>query len=150
MPLTGKQRQHLRGLAHHLDPVVQMGHEGLSEAVVAQVNEALATHELIKVKLAKESEVPRDEVATALAAAAQAEVVQIIGRVLVLFRKPPKKAKVAMSADAARDGTEKKRGKEGSKGRPPRVRARLGARARATAVLARRKRAASAKPTRGR
>ena len=59
MPLTGKQRQHLRALAHHLEPVVQIGHEGPTEAVLAQINEALEAHELIKVKIGGECPVPR-------------------------------------------------------------------------------------------
>lgn len=110
MPLTGKQRHHLRALAHHLDPVVQVGHEGVTGAVVAQVDAALAAHELIKVRLAADGPETRDEAAQALADGARAEVAQIIGRVVVLFRRRPK-AKVPLKPG--------KRTQEGSKGRLP-------------------------------
>ena len=110
MPLTGKQRHHLRALAHHLDPVVQVGHEGVTGAVVAQVDAALAAHELIKVRLSADGPGTRDEAAEALAAGARAEVAQIIGRIVVLFRRRPK-AKVPL--------TPGKRTQEGSKGRLP-------------------------------
>jgi RNA-binding protein len=124
MPLTGKQRHHLRALAHHLDPIVQVGHEGLTEAVIAQIDEALAAHELIKVRIASESPVDREEAAARIAEGARAEVAQIIGRVVVVYRRRPKKAKVAVPAGGASDASRGKRGKQGSKGRPPRARVR--------------------------
>jgi len=121
MPLTGKQRQHLRALAHHLEPVVQVGHEGLSEAVLQQIDEALAAHELIKVKLGGECPVSREEAAQAIATGAHAEIAQIIGRVIVAYRRRPKKAKLSLP-DKRGNAPRERRGKEASKGRPPRVR----------------------------
>ena len=51
MPLTGKQRRALRALGHHLEPVVLVGQNGITDGVVAAVDQALHDHELIKVKL---------------------------------------------------------------------------------------------------
>src|SRR5262252_2242544 len=88
--LTGKQRRYLRGLGHHLDPVVHVGKEGISEGLVRAVDEALATHELIKIKLG-ESAGPtgrgRQDVAAALAEAAGAELAGVLGRPLLLYRR---------------------------------------------------------------
>jgi RNA-binding protein len=131
MPLSGKQRQRLRALAHHLDPVVQVGHEGLTEAVIAQIDEALAKHELIKVKLGGECPLERREAASLIASGASAEVPQIIGRIVVVYRRRPKQEKrgdgvLSREGDAPRE----KRSKAGSKGRPPRARARSAARRR--------------------
>jgi RNA-binding protein len=85
--LTPKQRQHLKGLAHSLSPVVQVGAAGVTDAVVAAVEEALWRHELIKVKLPKlDDAAAREEMAAAVTAASDAAQVQLLGRVLVLYR----------------------------------------------------------------
>ncbi len=81
-------RRTLRRIAHHLDPVVQVGEQGVSEAVVAETSRALADHELIKVRIHADRDA-RPELARALARACEAEVVQSIGKVTVLFRKNP-------------------------------------------------------------
>jgi RNA-binding protein len=89
MTLTGKQRRHLRALGHHLDPVVQLGKHGVTEAVVQAVDVALLTHELIKIRRGKECPSSRSEVAAALAAALGAEVVQQLGHTLLFYRPNP-------------------------------------------------------------
>jgi RNA-binding protein len=124
MPLTSKQRQHLKGLAHHLDPVVHVGHDGLTDAVIAQISEALEAHELIKIRLGKECPVGKDEAAAAIASGARAEIPQTIGHIVVAYRKrPKKKAKVELPEKAGNVKGKKKekrgRGQEGSKGRRP-------------------------------
>ena len=84
--LSPRQRQHLKGLAHGLSPVVQLGAAGASEAVVRATREALARHELIKVKLPKLDDASaREAMAEALTKASSAARVQLLGRVLVLF-----------------------------------------------------------------
>lgn len=93
--LTGKHRRWLRAQAHHLSPVVQIGHDGLTESVVLQVVDALAAHELIKVKVSGDAR--EDEIAPTLAERTKSEVVQIIGHVVVLFRRRPKKPKVTLT-----------------------------------------------------
>ncbi|HEX4334827.1 MAG TPA: ribosome assembly RNA-binding protein YhbY [Polyangiaceae bacterium] len=118
MPLTGKQRQHLRALAHHLEPVVHVGHDGVTPPVLSQIEEALVAHELIKIRVSADAPATREESAEAMAAGARAEVAQIIGRIVVLWRRRPptkKKAKISLSA---------KGDQKGSKGRAPSQRAR--------------------------
>jgi RNA-binding protein len=114
MALTGKQRQRLRALAHHLDPVVQVGHEGITDPVVSQIDEALRAHELIKVKLGKECPIDRETAATEIGTRTASEIAQTIGRVIVLFRRRPKKPKVTLRANAAPLKS------KGAKGRKPR------------------------------
>jgi len=86
MQLTGKQARYLRGLGHHLKPVVMIGKEELNDAVIAAVAEALETHELIKIKLQEGCLADRRQVAQELAAACSAEVAQVLGRVILLYR----------------------------------------------------------------
>ncbi len=90
MNLTGKQIRHLRGLGHHLDPVIRIGKEQLSENVLRSTNEALETHELIKVKLQEGCDLDRREAATALAEQTGASVVQVLGKTFLLFRRAEK------------------------------------------------------------
>ncbi|MBE0595884.1 MAG: ribosome assembly RNA-binding protein YhbY [Desulfuromonadales bacterium] len=85
--LTGKQTRFLRGLGHHLDPVVRVGKEQLSERLLATTDEALTTHELIKVKLQEGCDLDRREVASQLATATGAAVVQILGKTFLLYRR---------------------------------------------------------------
>ncbi len=86
MALTGKDRRFLRGLGHHLDPVVQLGKEGLSEAFVAAVEQALSDHELVKVRVGEGAPMERRAAAEAIAAATHAELAQVLGRTLLLYR----------------------------------------------------------------
>lgn len=87
--LTPRQRAHLKGLAHHLNPVVHVGRDGLSAAVQAQIEEQLAAHELIKVKLLDGAPLDRDAAAAELPGLVGAELVQNIGRLFVLYRPDP-------------------------------------------------------------
>lgn len=86
--LTSKQRGHLRGLAHHLDPVVHVGKEGVSEGVIAAVEEALTAHELIKVRLPGDRD-ERPETAREIAATTDAAIAGMIGRIAILYRPHP-------------------------------------------------------------
>lgn len=87
--LDGAARRRLRRIAHHLDPVVLVGEHGLSDAVTAETRRALDDHELIKVRLHIGDRSDRTALAAALAEATGAQVVQNIGKVVVLFRKNP-------------------------------------------------------------
>jgi len=84
--LTSKQRRFLRSRAHDLHPVVQVGEAGASEAVVAAAEEALAHHELIKVRFQLGDKAERREMVEALCNGTGAELVQEIGRIAVLYR----------------------------------------------------------------
>jgi len=82
-------RKRLRQIAHHLHPVVIIGDAGVSDAVIAETDRALTDHELIKVKVNAEDREDRQALGAALTDACRAEVVQRIGKVLVLYRHNP-------------------------------------------------------------
>lgn len=103
MALDGKQRRVLRALAHPLKPVLQVGHHGVTDAVIGAVAGELELRELLKVKIAKECPVRVPEAADALAAGTRADIAQIIGRTVVLYRARAKKPTIRLpkSDDAA-------------------------------------------------
>lgn len=86
-PLTNAQIRFLRGQAHGLKAILQLGAKGLTDAVVAEVDLALEHHELIKVKVAAEDRDARDAMIAELAGRAAATLVQRIGNVAVLYRQ---------------------------------------------------------------
>jgi|SRR5919198_1239598 RNA-binding protein len=90
--LTGKQKRHLRGLGHGLKAVVTVGKGEISEGLVRETDEALALHELVKVKILESCLMDRHEAAETLATGCGAEVAQILGRTFLLYRqaKEPK------------------------------------------------------------
>ena len=92
MELAGYQRRALRAAAHGLQPVAHVGKDGLAENVLASVREALAAHELIKVKFVDDKE-RRREVAAELAAAVDAALAGVVGHVAILYRQHPEEAK---------------------------------------------------------
>lgn len=85
MALTGKQRRKLRGLGHHLEPVVIVGQQGVTPGIVAAVEQALYDHELIKLKF-NEGPDDRFEGAQMLAEQTGADVAQILGRTVLLYK----------------------------------------------------------------
>lgn len=88
--LTSKQRAHLRSLAHHLKPILHVGAEGVTDAVIDSVREAFNTRELLKVKA--HDTAPTDVDSAAAEIAGQIErtaVVQTVGRTMVLYRPFP-------------------------------------------------------------
>jgi RNA-binding protein len=95
MKLSTKQKQHLKGLAHHLKPVVLLGANGLTEAVLAEIEIALDHHELIKVKVAAEDRETKGLIIDAIVRETEAEKVQSIGKVLVLYR-PSEERKIEL------------------------------------------------------
>ncbi len=94
--LTSKQKQFLKGLAHPLSPLVQVGKEGVTEGFAAAVDRALLDHELIKVRVLETSPLERRECGEALAATLRAAVVQEIGRVIVLYRRHPERPTIVL------------------------------------------------------
>lgn len=88
--MTGKERAQFRAQANHLEPLFQIGKGGMSEALIKQTDDALRARELIKVKVLLESSpiTPR-ETADELAKATGADVIQVIGGVIVLYRESP-------------------------------------------------------------
>ncbi|HCW6764880.1 TPA: ribosome assembly RNA-binding protein YhbY [Legionella pneumophila] len=80
-------KQSLKAKAHHLKPVVLLGAKGLTEAILAETNIALLAHELIKVKINEAEKEDRMQMAEELCEQLHAELVQMIGNTLVLYRK---------------------------------------------------------------
>jgi putative YhbY family RNA-binding protein len=91
--LTAEQRKNLRSQAHHLDPVVMIGSDGLSPAVRKELESALVAHGLIKVRVFSDSREQRDALLQEAADALGAAPVQHIGKLLVLWRPVPPKAR---------------------------------------------------------
>ncbi len=87
-------RRSLRAAGHHLSPVVQVGKEGVSDAVRAQLDQALTDNELVKVMVGTESPEDRFEAAEALGQGLGAQVAQVLGRTVLVYRKHPKKPRV--------------------------------------------------------
>ena len=90
MKLSNKQKQYLKGLAHPLKPVVQLGGNGFTEGVLAEIESALAHHELIKVKIPSEE---KQLIMDAIVRETGAVKVQNIGHILVIF-KPSEEKKI--------------------------------------------------------
>ncbi|TCP93509.1 RNA-binding protein [Cricetibacter osteomyelitidis] len=91
MSLTTKQKQFLKGLAHHLNPVVMLGGNGLTEGVLAEIDNALDHHELIKVRIAGADRETKQLIIDAIVRESGAEAVQTIGHILVLYRESEEK-----------------------------------------------------------
>ncbi len=87
--ISSRARSHLRSLAHGLKPVVQIGSDGVTEALTGAVDVALLEHELIKVKMGQGFIGERKPAARELATAVEADLTQVIGRVIVLYRPRP-------------------------------------------------------------
>lgn len=85
--LTGKQKRFLRSKAHHLNPIFQVGKGGVNENMIGQIREALEARELMKISVLQNCEVDRDEVAAQLSKGARAELVQVIGNIIVLYKE---------------------------------------------------------------
>jgi RNA-binding protein len=96
MTLSGKQRRHLRALAHPLDPVVRIGHGGLSAGLLREIDRALEAHELVKIKVSSDSPEEPAELAPEIERETRSELAQIIGRTLVLYRRRAKDPKIAL------------------------------------------------------
>lgn len=86
-------RKSLKAQAHHLKPIILIGAKGLTEAVVAETNNALLTHELIKVKINGTEKEDRIAMTHDLCLQLQAELVQVIGNTAILYRKNEEKHK---------------------------------------------------------
>ena len=90
MKLRGKQKRYLRSEAHHLKPIFQIGKDGLSEVWLDEVLKALDKRELLKVNILQNSLVEVEEVKEFIENNSDAQVIQTIGNVLVLFKKSDK------------------------------------------------------------
>lgn len=87
--LTTRERASLKARAHPLEPVVHIGHAGVTPAVIAEADRALTAHELIKVRIGGLDRQVRESLGDELAAATDAAIVQRVGKILVLWRPRP-------------------------------------------------------------
>jgi RNA-binding protein len=87
--MTTPSKQALKAKAHHLKPVILLGAKGLTEAVILETEVALEAHELIKIKMKGIEKLERQEIADTLCQRLQAELVQLIGAIAIIYR--PKK-----------------------------------------------------------
>ena len=94
--LTGKQRRHLRALAHELKPIVQVGKGGLDDGLIAAIDRALVDHELVKVKVGEAAGLDRHEAADALAGKTKSEVAQVLGNIVLLYRAHPDEPEIEL------------------------------------------------------
>lgn len=84
--LNGRQRRYLRGLGHHLEPVVHVGKDGVTDGLVGALKAALEQHELIKVRVTETAPEDRHDTATECASDCEAELVQVLGRTFLIYR----------------------------------------------------------------
>jgi RNA-binding protein len=86
---TGKERAALRAEAHHLKTIVHIGKDGITRAVRQSLNDALRTKELVKIQVGKTGDMTARDAAPELAAQLSAEVIQVIGHTVTLYRHNP-------------------------------------------------------------
>ena len=118
---SGELRRALRGHGHALTPLVHVGKAGVTAGVIKQVTQALADHELVKIKVAGESPVDRFAVAERLAEEPGVNIVQIVGHIVLVYKRHPKtprfegkRARPAAEADADGDAPKGKRKGKGT------------------------------------
>lgn len=94
--MTSKQRAYLRGLANTMDPILHVGKGGMSDTIVKQADDALTARELIKGRVLETAPETAKDVAADIATAVSADVVHVIGRTFVLYRRNQKEPKIVL------------------------------------------------------
>ncbi len=94
--LTSKQRAYLRALAHTEEPILHAGKGGVSDAMCKQADDALTKREMLKGKVLETAPATARETAEDIAARVGAEVVQVVGRTFVLYRRHPEKPQIQL------------------------------------------------------
>ena len=85
--LTGKERAYLKGLAQNIDPLIQLGKDGINEGFLKQMDKLLEDHELVKIKVLQNAPVEVDEIVDEILEKTGAEFVQKIGKKLTIYRE---------------------------------------------------------------
>ena len=96
MKLSEKQRKHLRGLGHSLNPIVLVGQAGLTDAVIAEAARAIDDHELVKVRVSGMERDVRDATIATLASRTESELVGQIGHTALLYRRNPERPRILL------------------------------------------------------
>ncbi|MBP2241702.1 RNA-binding protein [Cytobacillus eiseniae] len=94
--LTGKQKRFLRSMAHNLNPIFQVGKGGVNENMIKQIKDALEARELMKISILQNCDEDKHTVAEQLAKGARAELVQIIGNIIVLYKESRENKKISL------------------------------------------------------
>ena len=94
--LSPKQRRHLSGLGHTLQPIVIVGKEGVTEGVIAALEQALIDHELVKVRVGNSATANRKDVADELLKKTAAELAGLVGKTMLLYKAHPEKPKIKL------------------------------------------------------
>lgn len=90
MAVTEKQKRFLKGRAHSLKPVVIVGNNGLTDSVISEIDQALAHHELVKVRVSGQERAERRQMMDAIAARTDSELVLVIGHIGGFYRRAEK------------------------------------------------------------
>lgn len=96
--LTGKQKRFLRSKAHHLQPIFQVGKGGVNENMIKQIKDALEARELLKVSILQNCEEDKETVAEDIVRGTGSELVQIIGRIIVLYKESKENKEIELPA----------------------------------------------------
>lgn len=94
--LTSKQKRFLKSKAHHLTPIFQVGKGGVNENMINQISEALEVRELMKISILQNCEDDKDEVAKKLAKGSRSELVQLIGKTVVLYKESKENKQIVL------------------------------------------------------
>ena len=94
--LTGKQKRFLRSKANHLQPLFQIGKNGLTQSVIEQIEEALESKELIKVNILQNCGEDKNEIAQTLSEQEGIHVVQVIGNIIILYKESIEKKRIEL------------------------------------------------------
>lgn len=85
--LTGKERSYLKSLAHNMDPLIQLGKDGIKPGFLNQIDKLLEDHEIVKINVLQNAPVEVDEIVDDILDATGAEFVQKIGKKLTIYRE---------------------------------------------------------------
>ena len=94
--LTGKQKSYLKGLSHNMQPIIQIGKNGVNEMLVKTIEDALEARELIKVSVLQNCLEEPKMMAADIADVLEAEVVQVIGRTIIVYKQSRKKKQIIL------------------------------------------------------
>jgi RNA-binding protein len=95
--LTPRQRAQLKSIGQNQKPLLMIGKDGLTDTVLTQLEALIERHELVKIKLLNTVETDRHELAAELETKARAQLVQVIGRMVLMYRRHPKKPKLLVA-----------------------------------------------------
>lgn len=94
--LTGKERSYLKSLVHNMDPLIQLGKDGINEGFLKQIDKLLEDHEIVKIKVLQNAPVEVDEIVDEILSATGAEFVQKIGKKLTIYRESKENKKIEL------------------------------------------------------